>query len=125
MSLIKKLIAGSALALATGCPAPDELFGDTVFRSQDLDGAGVELYRFKKETVCTGSGCARTCITGPTYKMVVSEEKSGCLYILKATPEGKVFDSEKRCDKTTPDKIKNSQEVFDSYLALIKEPLKK
>lgn len=119
MSLARKLIAGSALALITGC-------SDTIFESKDLEGAKVTLERGKNENgyVCTYAGNSRTCINIVSYTMTVSE-KGGCKYTLEANTEGAVYYSKKECDKAAPDKIKKPQEVFDHYIALIKEPLRK
>ena len=107
MSLIKKLIAGSALAVA-GCS--DQVFEGTLGKeSVKLEESQIpEAYRYKSLTV-----------TG----------KEGCDYNIK-TEGDKVYFLRKQCgdsklETTDPELFGKAQELYDSYMQKIKDYSKK
>ncbi len=106
MSLIKKLAAGSALVLMTGCVT-------TPFEG-NVNGAEVLLIH-------------DTFIDQYTLKITGSP----CNYILHSTSNGKVYDWKRSCKCSennactiSAEDIKGPQETFDEYIHLIKEPIK-
>lgn len=96
MSLVKKLIAGSALILATGCDFG--MYG-TIFEGK-IEGNNIRYQYWQDENRLT------------------IQEPTGCEYEMKSR-EGQVYNAIKRCgDKAYG--LDNAQQFYNQYMTKLK-----